>query len=155
MSLLRLSNMTSESNMRRRTFLFHPSKQSSQSSQPSQPSQPTQSPHSTQPTQLDSSINYLGQEGPPDITSDKLPPEDNAPNADLSHINRQHGTPHPPASPSRPDSPPVQEQTTKHRRFSTLRFRNFSDSQLSLRSKQQSEVTPPLPPRTFPSIPAL
>ncbi|KAK7419985.1 hypothetical protein QQX98_002991 [Neonectria punicea] len=46
---------------------------------------------------------------------------------------------------SRPDSPPIQEETSKHRRFSVLRFRNASDSQLSLRAKQQSEKPPPIP----------
>lgn len=58
--------------------------------------------------------------------------------------HRQGSDPHP-----RPESPPTQEQSQKHRRFSTLRFRNASDSQLSLRFKQQAEDTPPVPtPRT-------
>lgn len=48
---------------------------------------------------------------------------------------------------SRPDSPPIQEETNKHRRFSVLRFRNASDSQLSLRAKQQAEKPPPVPRR--------
>ncbi|OLN97513.1 Protein transport protein sec73 [Colletotrichum chlorophyti] len=46
---------------------------------------------------------------------------------------------------ARPDSPPIQEETPKHRRFSILRFRNASDSQLSLRAKQQAEKPPPVP----------
>ncbi|KAM0438913.1 hypothetical protein ACHAPT_001674 [Fusarium lateritium] len=46
---------------------------------------------------------------------------------------------------SRPDTPPIQEENSKHRRFSVLRFRNASDSQLSLRAKQQAEKPPPLP----------
>ncbi|KAM0210212.1 hypothetical protein ACHAQI_006006 [Fusarium lateritium] len=46
---------------------------------------------------------------------------------------------------SRPDTPPIQEGNSKHHRFSVLRFRNASDSQLSLRAKQQSEETPPVP----------
>lgn len=50
---------------------------------------------------------------------------------------------------SRPPTPPIQEETSKHRRFSVLRFRNASDSQLSLRAKQQAEQPPPLPRRTF------
>ncbi|CAJ2507983.1 Uu.00g091690.m01.CDS01 [Anthostomella pinea] len=47
----------------------------------------------------------------------------------------------------RPESPPIQEQTPKHRRFSMLRFRNASDSQLSTRLKQhqQAEKPPPMP----------
>ncbi|KAI0140559.1 hypothetical protein GGR57DRAFT_487775 [Xylariaceae sp. FL1272] len=44
----------------------------------------------------------------------------------------------------RPDSPPVQDETPKHRRFSMLRFRNASDSQLSARWRQQ-EKPPPMP----------
>ncbi|KAI0124422.1 hypothetical protein BJ170DRAFT_586062 [Xylariales sp. AK1849] len=47
----------------------------------------------------------------------------------------------------RPESPPVQEETPKHRRFSMLRFRNASDSQLSMRTKQQrqAQTLPPMP----------
>lgn len=52
---------------------------------------------------------------------------------------------------SRPDTPPVQRETNKHRRFSVLRFRNASDSQLSLRAKQQAEKPPPVPRRTYTS----
>ncbi|KAK8065697.1 hypothetical protein PG997_012444 [Apiospora hydei] len=52
---------------------------------------------------------------------------------------------------SRPESPPIQEETPKHRRFSMLRFRNASDSQLSTRLKQQqqqqAEKPPPMPRR--------
>ncbi|PSR79109.1 hypothetical protein BD289DRAFT_346033, partial [Coniella lustricola] len=50
----------------------------------------------------------------------------------------------------RPDSPPIQEEMPKHRRFSMLRFRNASDSQLSARAKKQAyahadEAAPPVP----------
>ncbi|SPN98852.1 related to sec7-domain protein [Cephalotrichum gorgonifer] len=55
--------------------------------------------------------------------------------------SRQNGS-HPP---TRPHSPPIQEQSEKHRRFSTLRFRNASDSQLSIRHKQHAESAPPVP----------
>ncbi|KAF3001143.1 hypothetical protein E8E14_003972 [Neopestalotiopsis sp. 37M] len=50
----------------------------------------------------------------------------------------------------RPESPPIQEETPKHRRFSMLRFRNASDSQLSVRMRQQqlAEKPPPLPTQT-------
>ncbi|KAH8836204.1 hypothetical protein RJ55_10068 [Drechmeria coniospora] len=37
------------------------------------------------------------------------------------------------------------QESYKHRRFSVLRFRNASDSQLSLRAKQQAERPPPVP----------
>jgi hypothetical protein len=51
------------------------------------------------------------------------------------------------ASLDRPSTPPVQQQSNKHRRFSVLRFRNASDSQLSLRVKQAAEKPPPVPRR--------
>lgn len=47
----------------------------------------------------------------------------------------------------RPGTPPVQDETPKHRRFSILRFRNASDSQLSLRARQQADNVPPVPKR--------
>ncbi|KAF3760231.1 hypothetical protein M406DRAFT_343373 [Cryphonectria parasitica EP155] len=61
--------------------------------------------------------------------------------------------PAPPVTPphdNRPDSPPIQDENTKHKRFSMLRFRNASDSQLSARAKKQAhahadESAPPLP----------
>ncbi|KAI1098542.1 hypothetical protein F4804DRAFT_121177 [Jackrogersella minutella] len=48
---------------------------------------------------------------------------------------------------NRPESPPVQDESPRHRRFSMLRFRNASDSQLSARLKQQqqAEKLPPMP----------
>lgn len=54
---------------------------------------------------------------------------------------------------NRPDTPPIQDENSKHHRFSVLRFRNASDSQLSLRAKQQSEKTPPVPRRKSPYVP--
>lgn len=48
---------------------------------------------------------------------------------------------------SRPNTPPIQEENSRHKRFSLLRFRNASDSQLSLRAKQQAEKPPPVPRR--------
>ncbi|KAK8058650.1 hypothetical protein PG994_009098 [Apiospora phragmitis] len=60
---------------------------------------------------------------------------------------------------SRPESPPIQEETPKHRRFSMLRFRNASDSQLSTRLKQQqqqqAERPPPMPRRRSALAPAI
>lgn len=58
--------------------------------------------------------------------------------------------------PTRAQSPPLPDET-KYRRFSMLRFRNASDSQLSIRAKQQAETPPPLPPlpdSRRPSFPA-
>jgi hypothetical protein len=44
-------------------------------------------------------------------------------------------------------SPPIQESTPMTRRFSLMRFRHASDSQLSLKAKEQAvkEETPPVP----------
>lgn len=53
-------------------------------------------------------------------------------------------------SSARPDTPPIQEQSSKHRRFSILRHRNASDSQLSVRARQQAEQPPPVPRRNTP-----
>lgn len=55
----------------------------------------------------------------------------------------------------RPESPPIQEQTPKHHRFSMLKFRTASDSQLSARSRQhqQNEKPPPMPHRTCRAFP--
>ncbi|PHH84990.1 hypothetical protein CDD83_1074 [Cordyceps sp. RAO-2017] len=56
-----------------------------------------------------------------------------------------------PAAPTSDASPAdAKLGSNRHRRFSVLRFRNASDSQLSLRAKQQAEKPPPVP--TPPSI---
>jgi hypothetical protein len=49
----------------------------------------------------------------------------------------------------RPASPPVQEESSRHRRFSMLRFRNASDSQLAAKARLQAaaEIPPPTPRR--------
>lgn len=44
-------------------------------------------------------------------------------------------------------SPPVQEETPKHHRFSMLKFRHASDSQLSTRARLQAQTAPPIPHR--------
>lgn len=47
---------------------------------------------------------------------------------------------------NRPPTPPVQEHTPLTRRFSLMRFRHASDSQLSTRAKEQAQGdTPPVP----------
>ncbi|KAH7309432.1 hypothetical protein B0I35DRAFT_482210 [Stachybotrys elegans] len=43
------------------------------------------------------------------------------------------------------NNPAPLDDSNKHRRFSILRFRNASDSQLSLRARQQAEKPPPIP----------
>lgn len=52
----------------------------------------------------------------------------------------------------RPDATSSQEEANRHKRFSLLRFRNASDSQLSLRAKQQAEKPPPVPRRMLPPL---
>ncbi|OAA77468.1 guanyl-nucleotide exchange factor [Akanthomyces lecanii RCEF 1005] len=46
---------------------------------------------------------------------------------------------------SRPDTSHNHDDLSRQKRFSVLRFRNASDSQLSLKAKQQAEQLPPLP----------
>lgn len=49
----------------------------------------------------------------------------------------------------RPASPPIQDENVKQRRFSMLKFRHASESQLSTRARQQAEAAaaPPMPRR--------
>ena len=47
--------------------------------------------------------------------------------------------------PESPGSPPIQRLTSNHNRFSKLKFRHASDSQLSIKAKRQAEHTPPVP----------
>ncbi|KAF2270113.1 hypothetical protein CC78DRAFT_528605 [Lojkania enalia] len=60
------------------------------------------------------------------------------------------------SSHGRPPSPPIQEHTPNTRRFSIMRFRHASDSQLSTKAKEQAaaEEAPPVPamPMTTPAI---
>ncbi|RMZ66992.1 transport sec73 [Pyrenophora seminiperda CCB06] len=60
-------------------------------------------------------------------------------------------------APPSPPSPPVQQQTPNTRRFSLMRFRHASDSQLSTKAKEQAaadddEDAPPVP--AVPAVPA-
>lgn len=49
----------------------------------------------------------------------------------------------------RPVSPPVQPQSTMQKRFSMLKFRNASESQLAAKARAQASITdaPPVPMR--------
>ncbi|KAI0872032.1 hypothetical protein GGS24DRAFT_469097 [Hypoxylon argillaceum] len=67
------------------------------------------------------------------------------PNADGARLSQD--------SYDRPESPPIQDETPRHRRFSMLRFRNASDSQLSTRWRQQQQATETPPP--MPEPPAI
>lgn len=62
-------------------------------------------------------------------------------------------SPEPSQEDERPVSPPVQESNLKQKRFSMLRFRNASDSQLSMKAKRQAGTPPASPP--LPSPPAI
>ncbi|KAH6668808.1 hypothetical protein B0J14DRAFT_150949 [Halenospora varia] len=55
----------------------------------------------------------------------------------------------------RSTSPPVQEETQKHRRFSMLKFRHASDSQLSTRARLQAAQASAGPPPPIPQPPAI
>jgi len=58
---------------------------------------------------------------------------------------------------TRSTSPPVQEETPKHHRFSMLKFRHASDSQLATRARlhAQNDNQPPLPRRKNNPVPCL
>lgn len=53
----------------------------------------------------------------------------------------------PPEHSPEPSASETEQRQNKFRRFSILRYRNASDSQLSLRAKQQAETPPPIPRR--------
>ncbi|OCK74190.1 hypothetical protein K432DRAFT_410068 [Lepidopterella palustris CBS 459.81] len=53
----------------------------------------------------------------------------------------------------RPSSPPIQEHTPNTRRFSIMRFRHASDSQLSVKAKEHAAASaPPMPAMPAPAI---
>ncbi|KAF7558957.1 hypothetical protein G7046_g5199 [Stylonectria norvegica] len=127
--LSRRGNVASETDMRRHT-LFHTS-----SVDAAPPPMPTQPEVTGQDSSLDdrrSGIAPMFREPLSREPSYREPPSHREPSSRKSTSNR-------------PDSPPVQEETARHRRFSVLRFRNASDSQLSIRAKQHAEKPPPLP----------
>ena len=101
----------------------------------------------------------LGPSAESDARHHEVPSKAPAPAQSLNHSSspptrrRDNHHPH-----SRAESPPIQEQNQRHKRFSTLRFRNASDSQLSVRLKQQAENPPPVPtprmclPKLIPAV---
>lgn len=48
---------------------------------------------------------------------------------------------------SRPETPTAHDESIQRRRFSILRFRNASDSQLAVRAKMHADKAPPMPVR--------
>ncbi|KAI9155279.1 sec7-domain [Paramyrothecium foliicola] len=84
----------------------------------------------------------------PTTTDSEEPPSLPAPQLELHTDDDEQPLPQVQSresTPPRPNTPPVQEESNRHRRFSLLRFRNASDSQLSVRAKQQAEKPPPVP----------
>ena len=127
--LRRRGVMASESDMRRHTTLFDPKVQANSNlPTPQSASQPLENGAASQDTNAGKSSTSLNL--------------DSNPIQDTARVSYD--------SYDRPESPPIQEETPKHRRFSMLRFRNASDSQLSTRLKQhqQAEKPPPMPART-------
>jgi hypothetical protein len=129
--LRRRGNMASETDIRRHTFGLS-------SSKPPQPQLPPMS----QPA--------IDAETVSNSDTESANGSSDAEDAGIHASGRSRGEilDHDSDDPSdaRPDTPPVQEETQKHRRFSALRFRNASDSQLSLKARKQAEKPPPLPP---------
>ena len=78
-----------------------------------------------------------------DTSDEPREPRDDAPNGTGTTRIGKESDPF-----DRPDSPPIQEETPRHHRFSMLKFRTASDSQLSARSRLQQEKPPPMPQRT-------
>ncbi|KAI0200980.1 hypothetical protein F4808DRAFT_450475 [Astrocystis sublimbata] len=139
----------SESDMRRHTMLFDPKPSADASLHPHTKSHR----HENGTTSHESDRSTLSADPNPDSTAGVDPNTDavavvvtdsNAnPGADATRLSQ--------SSNDRSASPSIQEETPKHRRFSMLRFRNASDSQLSTRWRQQqqqaaaSEKPPPMP----------
>ncbi|KAI3318223.1 hypothetical protein HD806DRAFT_322399 [Xylariaceae sp. AK1471] len=120
--LRRRGVMASESDMRRHTTLFGPRSQGDALLNPQSASRP-----------LENGASAQGADDPrlsmdPDSARPSQDPYD------------------------RPDSPPIQDETPSHRRFSMLRFRNASDSQLSTKWRQQQQVEKPPPMPEPPAI---
>lgn len=148
--LRRRGVMASESDMRKHTTGLHrdhaaSNNLSSSSLTPSQHSRPGSAGGLAPPSGALSAV----QESGPSLVVVPAPPV-TPPNDGMSASSD-----HLPSSASasdlfaRPESPPIQDETPKHRRFSMLRFRNASDSQLATKAKQHAaaEKPPPLPHR--------
>ncbi|GAP90817.1 putative protein transporter sec73 [Rosellinia necatrix] len=124
--LRRRGVMASESDMRRHTTLFDTKPQSD---------------NFLDPQSANRRLGNGGASQDPDhgrlSTDPNANPESNA---DIARASLE--------SYDRPESPPIQDDTPRHRRFSMLRFRNASDSQLSTKWRQQqqaAEKPPPMP----------
>ncbi|OIW29977.1 hypothetical protein CONLIGDRAFT_654342 [Coniochaeta ligniaria NRRL 30616] len=140
--------MASESDMRKHTVLHRDNAASGNLSSTSlTPSQPHSRPGSAAGLATTSGALSAVQESGPALVVVPAPPV-TPPNDGMSSSSN-HLTLSASASDlfARPESPPIQDETPKHRRFSMLRFRNASDSQLATKAKQHAaaEKPPPLP----------
>ncbi|KAK0392137.1 hypothetical protein NLU13_1635 [Sarocladium strictum] len=126
--LRRRGDLASESDMRRHTQLEPDSNPAQVNSDPA-PSQPSQ-PHDTHSTTKPDEP--IENRDPPSVHDDD--DQSSQQESRASTVNR-------------PRTPNAHDESFKHRRFSLLRFRNASDSQLSVRAKQQAEKPPPVPIR--------
>ncbi|KAI1436065.1 hypothetical protein GGR50DRAFT_693627 [Xylaria sp. CBS 124048] len=119
--LRRRGVMASESDMRRHTTHYDPKSQADAFLPP-----PPASPNTE---------NGPAAQGPDKLSTDPSP----NPAIEVARVSQD--------SCDRPETPAVQDEAPRHRRFSMLRFRNASDSQLSTRWKlqQQAEKPPPMP----------
>ncbi|KAI6448050.1 hypothetical protein MCOR16_009744 [Pyricularia oryzae] len=96
------------------------------------------SPPSTPPPDPDAGTNTIP------ATPTTTPPSETSPDAGQPSLQPIPSINLPPRS----QSPPLPDDASKQRRFSMLRFRNASDSQLATRARQQAqaEKRPPMPP---------
>lgn len=155
-------NMASESEMRRSTFIPDDLHLDTQADPPLKTAKsnidlPTLRLSPSSPFHLDADVGAAADaaanaaNGSTPAFSVPAPPV-TPPHDSPSSLPAETNTLHPHDPLERPDSPPVQDETPKHRRFSMLRFRNASDSQLSARAKRQAqadESAPPVPRGTL------
>ncbi|KAK6193555.1 hypothetical protein LQW54_012334 [Pestalotiopsis sp. IQ-011] len=169
--LRRRGVMASENDMRRHTFIDpEPPAQSGLSPFKSKPPAPRKSltndfldPNAAANGHGRTSVDSLAQAkgsndavvGEASRTDDANNDENNSFESNMPSLSTSMSIGRPSEDPfDRPESPPIQEETPKHRRFSMLRFRNASDSQLSVRMRQQqlAEKPPPLPTQRMHSL---
>ncbi|KAK1835842.1 hypothetical protein QBC39DRAFT_413583 [Podospora conica] len=145
----RANNMASDSDMRRHTLLVPDSL-----AIPNPPLGRSESEFTSTPD-LTTSLSPVAEDSSmPSIAISAANHADNAPDRISTSSSRYDGATVSFDLPDRPASPPVQHESQKHRRFSMLRFRNASDSQLAAKAKLHAaaEKAPPLPRRMFSSV---
>lgn len=146
----RANNMASDSDMRRHTLLVPASLEV-----PNPPLGRSESEFTSTPDLTTTSLSSVAEDSSlPSIAVSVTNPGDQAPDRLSESSSRFDGATVSFDLPDRPASPPVQAESHKHRRFSMLRFRNASDSQLAAKAKLHAaaEKAPPLPRRMFSSV---